>query len=114
MTSTTTMTARTISSRSQCLRIASSDAIQWADTNADEARAALVQELDGEDPSAEALADALRPYDSGFGGLSERPSTAAGVPARWADLYDASLERAYRRAIRQWIAATLAQDATNA
>jgi hypothetical protein len=34
MTSTTTMTARTISSRSQCLRVATSDAIQWADTNA--------------------------------------------------------------------------------
>lgn len=35
--------------------------------------------------------------------ISEAPPTSAGIPARWADLYDRTLERVYRAEIRREI-----------
>jgi hypothetical protein len=62
------------------------------------------RDLDGDAPDSETYADALRGFDSGFGGLSEAPSTSVGVPERWAALYNAEIERVYRREIRREIA----------
>lgn len=53
---------------------------------------------------ADELAAAYRAFDTGFGGLSEAPSTSAGIPERWASVYDAEIERAYRREIRRAVA----------
>lgn len=102
------MTTLTITSRSQCIRTANADALMWAQQSDAETYADLVRELGGKSPDAETYADALRPFDSGFGGLSEAPSRSAGVPQRWAALYDSTIERAYRRAIRRRIAEVLA------
>jgi hypothetical protein len=97
-----------ITARRQCLKIAAADAFVWAEQSASETYANLVLELDGATPSDEAYAAALRPFDASFGGLSESPATSAGVPARWAALYDRVIERAYRREIRRRIAQALA------
>ena len=98
----------TITARRQCLKIAAADARTWADQNARETYSDLVRDLDGDLPSGETYAAALRPFDSGMGGLSEAPSTSAGVPERWAAIYDAEIERCYRREIRRHIADALA------
>lgn len=104
----TTVPAYKITARRQCLRIARADAFAWAQDSAGETFNDLVRDLDGEAPAGEVYAAALRGFDSGFGGLSEAPSTSAGVPARWAAIYDAALERAYRREIRRRIVQALA------
>jgi len=104
----TTVPAHKITARRQCIRIASADAVAWAQDNAGETFSDLVRDLDGEAPAGEVYAAALRGFDSGFGGLSEAPSTSAGVPARWAAIYDAAVERAYRREIRRRIVQALA------
>lgn len=102
------MTPASITARRQCLRIAALDAATWVEQNASEAFNDLVRDLDGECPTGERYADALRPFDSGFGGLSESPSTSAGVPLRWASVYDSEVERQYRRLMRRRIAEALA------
>lgn len=96
---------RTITTRSQCLAAATEDAREWAQQSITEEHNELCTER-GEDgaPDEETFADALEKYDSGMGGLSEAPSTSARIPARWADLYDRTLERVYRAEIRREIA----------
>ena len=98
----------TISSRSQCLRVAAEDGISWAEDSAREAHGNLVVECDGVPPDGTAYAEALRAFDQSFAGLSESPARVARVPARWAPLYDATIERAYRREIRRRISEALA------
>jgi hypothetical protein len=100
--------ARKITARRQCLRIAAADAYTWAWDSVGETFNGLVRALDGESPTEDAYADALRGFDSGFGGLSESPATSAGVPARWAAVYNCEVERIYRREIRCEIARVLA------
>jgi len=98
----------TITTRRQCLKTAAFDARVWAEQSASEAYSEA--RIDGEAPSGEALAAALRPYDSSMGSLSEAPSTSAGVPVRWAAIYDREVERCYRREIRRRIDEALASD----
>lgn len=94
----------TITARRQCLRIAALDAATWVEQNASETFNDLVRETDGNGPTDEEYAAALRRFDGGFGGLSEAPSTSAGVPERWASVYDSEIERQYRRLLRRRIA----------
>ena len=95
----------TITTRTQCLAAATEDARDWAQQSVAEEYQTLCDER-GEDgaPDAETYADALEKYDSSMGGLSEAPSTSARIPARWAGLYDRTLERVYRAEIRREIA----------
>ena len=95
---------RTITTRTQCLAAATEDARDWAQQSITEEHQQLCNER-GEDgaPDEETFADALEKYDSDMGGLSEAPSTSARIPARWADLYDRTLERVYRAEIRREI-----------
>lgn len=99
--------AKNITARRQCLKIAALDALTWADDSANETFNDLVRDHDGA-PDGETYADALRGFDSGFGGLTESPATSARVPARWAAIYNIEVERVYRREIRRRIARALA------
>jgi hypothetical protein len=96
---------RTISSRRQCLRTASIDAIAWAQTTYDEVFNDLC--VDGGAPDAGMHAEELRRYDSGF---LTSPASAAGVPQRWAPIYDAAMERVYRKTILRRVEEILAAD----
>jgi hypothetical protein len=102
--------ASKITARRQCLKVAAADAFAWAQDSAAETFSDLVRDLDGDAPDSETYADALRGFDSGFGGLSEAPSTSARVPERWAAVYNIETERVYRREIRRTIARVLADD----
>lgn len=99
---------KNITARRQCLKIAAIDAFAWAQDSASETFNDLVRDLNGDAPTGEVYADALRGFDSGFGGLSESPATSSRVSSRWADLYNREVERAYRREIRRRIANALA------
>lgn len=94
-----------ISSRHRCLRTASVDAVEWARASSDEVFNDLC--VDGDAPGAQAYAEELQRYDSAF---LTSPASAAGVPQRWAPLYDAALERTYRSAIRRRVAEILDAD----
>lgn len=88
---------RRLSTRSQVLRSAADDAHAWALQSDAEVFTDLRERLDGRSPTAQRYAAALRRYDSP---MVESPASFAGVPARWRDLYDSTLERVYRADIR--------------
>ena len=87
-----------ISSRRQCLKTAALDAFEWAQQNDGELFADLMLENSGNPPDAEDYATALQRHDSDF---TDSPASAAGVPHRWAPVYDAEITRVYRKAIRR-------------
>lgn len=89
-----------ISARRQCVRIARRIAFDWAWDHINEAFNNLARDLDGETVSPEDYYDAMNRLDVGFGGFSESPAASAGVPERWAAVYNFALDRAYRREIR--------------
>jgi hypothetical protein len=93
-----------ISSRRQCLKTAAVDAFEWAQQSDGEVFNDLVQKNDGTPPDAEDYATALQRYDGDF---TDSPASAAGVPPRWAPIYDAALTRVYRAAVRRRVAEIL-------
>ena len=92
-------THRSISSRSRAIRLGNLDGLSWADQSIGEVFSELCEEADlyGRPLSEEKYAQVLAQHDSAF---LDSPGSAAGVPQRWWSVYDAALERAYRKAIR--------------
>ena len=100
-----------ISARRQCLRIAAADAYAMAWNTINDTFDDLVQFREGEEPTDADYVSELRGFDSSFGSLSESPAAWAGVPTRWSALYNATVERVFRRDIRREIARVLARGA---